>query len=149
MNAIDLDQFCGIAHFCSLFDNFRPKFIFGLIFVPIPVFSPAAFRKGLVNAFSYRDYSILQGIRVAVDDEGLTISSPGGFIPYISRPVSVDGIPCPDSGCCEKVPYRWALDQGFEKIARLAAGGRIFLFILIFIMVFRHFLESLVYACSP
>ena len=56
----------------------------GLIRVPIPEFSPAAFREGLVNAFSHRDYSILQGIRVAVDDEGLTISSPGGFIDGVS-----------------------------------------------------------------
>ena len=37
-------------------------------------------------------------------------------MPYISRPVMVDGIPCLDGGCCVKVPYRWALDRGFEKI---------------------------------
>ena len=40
----------------------------------------AAFREGLINAFCHRDYSILQSVRVAVEDEGLTISSPGGFI---------------------------------------------------------------------
>ena len=82
-------------------------------------------------------------------DTALQAVRASSSIPYISRPASVDNIPCPDGGCCEKIPYRWALDQGFEKIARLAAGGRIFLFILIFIMVFRHFLELLVYACSP
>ena len=37
-------------------------------------------------------------------------------MPYLSAPVMVDGIACLDGGCCEKVPYRWALDQGFEKI---------------------------------
>lgn len=53
---------------------------YGLFRVPIPEFSDAAFREGLVNAFCHRDYTILQSVRVAVEDEGLTISSPGGFV---------------------------------------------------------------------
>ena len=53
---------------------------YGLFRVPIPEFSDAAFREGLVNAFCHRDYTILQSVRVAIEDEGLTISSPGGFI---------------------------------------------------------------------
>lgn len=53
---------------------------YGLFRIPVPEFSEAAFREGLVNAFCHRDYSILQMVRVAIEDEGLTISSPGGFI---------------------------------------------------------------------
>lgn len=53
---------------------------YGLIRVPIPEFSESAFREGLVNAFCHRDYSILQTVRLAIEDEGLSISSPGGFI---------------------------------------------------------------------
>lgn len=53
---------------------------YGLYRLPIPEFSETAFREGLVNAFCHRDYSILQSVRVAIEDEGLTISSPGGFI---------------------------------------------------------------------
>lgn len=53
---------------------------YGLLRIPIPEFSEAAFREGLVNAFCHRDYSILQMVRLAIEDEGLTISSPGGFI---------------------------------------------------------------------
>lgn len=53
---------------------------YGMFRVPIPEFSDAAFREGLVNAFCHRDYTILQSVRVAIEDEGLTISSPGGFI---------------------------------------------------------------------
>ena len=53
---------------------------YGLFRIPIPEFSEPAFREGLVNAFCHRDYSILQTVRVAIEDEGLTISSPGGFI---------------------------------------------------------------------
>lgn len=64
--------------------NPEREMTYGLISIPIPEFSPAAFREGLVNAFSHRDYTILQGIRIAIDDEGLTISSPGGFIDGVS-----------------------------------------------------------------
>lgn len=53
---------------------------YGLFRIPIPEFSAAAFREGLVNAFCHRDYSILQQVRLAIEDEGLSISSPGGFI---------------------------------------------------------------------
>lgn len=52
----------------------------GLFRLPIPEFSNTAFREGLVNAFCHRDYTILQSVRVLIDDDGLTISSPGGFI---------------------------------------------------------------------
>lgn len=37
-------------------------------------------------------------------------------MPYISPMVDVDGIPCLDGGCSCKIPYQWALEQGFEKI---------------------------------
>jgi len=57
---------------------------YGLFRVPIPEFSNAAFREGLVNAFCHRDYSILQMVRVVIEDEGMTISSPGGFIEGVS-----------------------------------------------------------------
>lgn len=53
---------------------------YGLFRVPIPEFSVSAYREGLVNAFCHRDYTIIQAVRVAIEDEGLTISSPGGFI---------------------------------------------------------------------
>ena len=53
---------------------------YGLFRVPIPEFSEAAYREGLVNAFCHRDYTVIQAVRVAIEDEGLTIRSPGGFI---------------------------------------------------------------------
>lgn len=37
-------------------------------------------------------------------------------MPYYSRIVKVDGTPCLDGGCSVKVPYQWAIDEGFEKI---------------------------------
>ncbi len=53
---------------------------YGLFRMPVPEFSETAFREGLINAFCHRDYSILQPVRLAIEDDGLSISSPGGFI---------------------------------------------------------------------
>lgn len=53
---------------------------YGLFRIPIPEFDWAAFREGLVNAFCHRDYTMLGNVRVLIDDEGMTISNPGGFI---------------------------------------------------------------------
>lgn len=53
---------------------------YGLFRIPIPEFDWDAFREGLVNAFCHRDYTMLGAVRVLIDDEGMTISNPGGFI---------------------------------------------------------------------
>ena len=37
-------------------------------------------------------------------------------MPYISKMVDIDGKPYLDGGCSCKIPYQWAIDQGFEKI---------------------------------
>ena len=37
-------------------------------------------------------------------------------MPYVSEMVQVDGKKCLDGGCSCKIPYQWALDQGYEKI---------------------------------
>ncbi len=53
---------------------------YGLFRVAVPEFDKAAYREGLINAFCHRDYTMLGTVRVLIDDEGMTISSPGGFI---------------------------------------------------------------------
>lgn len=52
----------------------------GLFRQSIPEFDHRAYREALVNAFGHRDYAALGRVRVLVDDEGLTISNPGGFV---------------------------------------------------------------------
>lgn len=52
----------------------------GLLRMNAPEFSKKAFREALVNAFCHRDYTMLGSVRVAIDDDGLIISNPGGFI---------------------------------------------------------------------
>lgn len=52
----------------------------GLFRVPIPNFDRRAFREGFINALVHRDYVRLGAVHVRLDDNGLTISSPGGFV---------------------------------------------------------------------
>ena len=37
-------------------------------------------------------------------------------MPYITRPVEVDGRHYLDGGCSNAIPYQWAIDQGYDKI---------------------------------
>lgn len=37
-------------------------------------------------------------------------------MPFVSKMVEIDGDPYLDGGCCDKIPYQWALDQGYEKV---------------------------------
>ena len=37
-------------------------------------------------------------------------------MPFVSEMVEVEGVPCLDGGCAVKIPYRWAIENGFEKI---------------------------------
>ncbi|NCC60096.1 MAG: ATPase [Verrucomicrobiae bacterium] len=52
----------------------------GLFRVPIPNYDRRAFREGFVNALVHRDFSRLGAVHVKIDNSGLNISSPGGFI---------------------------------------------------------------------
>ncbi|OPY81707.1 MAG: Divergent AAA domain protein [Syntrophus sp. PtaU1.Bin005] len=52
----------------------------GLFRVPIPNYDRRAFREAFVNALVHRDFSTLGAVHVKIDDDGLSISNPGGFI---------------------------------------------------------------------
>ncbi len=56
----------------------------GLFRISVPDFDKRAFREAVVNAFSHRDYTMMGMVRILLDDNGLTISNPGGFIEGIS-----------------------------------------------------------------
>lgn len=56
----------------------------GLFRMPASAFDKRALREAIVNAFCHRDYSVLGRVRVAVEDEGLTVANPGGFIEGVS-----------------------------------------------------------------
>jgi len=56
----------------------------GLFRVPIPTYDRRAFREAFINALVHRDYSRLGAVHVRLDDDGLTLSSPGGFVEGIT-----------------------------------------------------------------
>jgi ATP-dependent DNA helicase RecG len=52
----------------------------GLFRVPVPNFNRRAFREAFVNALVHRDYSRFGAVHVRIADDGMTLSSPGGFV---------------------------------------------------------------------
>lgn len=83
---INLPILASLEEMKSVFDawNFERELSDGLFRVGIPEFSEDAFREALLNAFTHRDYSCLGRISVRLIQEGLEITSPGGFISGIS-----------------------------------------------------------------
>ena len=65
----------------------------GLFRISIPDFDQRAFREALVNAFSHRDYATLGRVRVQINDDGMTIANPGGFIEGIRADNLIDAEP--------------------------------------------------------
>ena len=65
----------------------------GLYRITIPDIDYRAFRESLVNAYCHRDYSMLGRVRVQLNDEGLIISNPGGFIEGINKHNLLDAEP--------------------------------------------------------
>ena len=51
----------------------------GLFRIGVPDYAPAAFREGLANALIHRDYARLGAVHVQMHDDGIEITSPGGF----------------------------------------------------------------------
>lgn len=52
----------------------------GLFRITIPEFDRRAVREAIINAFAHRDYTRMGRVIVQLDDDGLTITNPGGFI---------------------------------------------------------------------
>ena len=52
----------------------------GLFRVPIPNYDRRAFREAFVNALIHRDYARLGATHIRMNDDGLVISNPGGFV---------------------------------------------------------------------
>ena len=52
----------------------------GLFRVPVPNYDRRAFREALVNALVHRDFCRLGAVHVKLNNDGLSISNPGGFV---------------------------------------------------------------------
>ncbi len=56
------------------------EFQAGLFRVSVPNYDRRMFREALVNALVHRDFTRLGAVHIRLDDDGLTISNPGGFV---------------------------------------------------------------------
>ena len=52
------------------------------------------------------------------------VVSASSSMPYISKPVLLDGVPYLDGGCSCKIPYTWALAHDFKKIVVVRTRSR-------------------------
>ncbi len=56
----------------------------GLFHMAVPEFDRRAIREAIVNAYSHRDYTRMGRVRIALNEDGMTIANPGGFIEGVS-----------------------------------------------------------------
>lgn len=100
--------------------NFRPynperEIQVGLFRVPVPKVDLGAFREAVANALVHRDYHRLGAVHVRMDDEGLTISNPGGLM---------DGVTLANLLTTEPRPRNRALADAMKRIGVVERSGR-------------------------
>lgn len=100
--------------------NFRPynperEIQVGLFRVPVPRVDMGAFREAVANALVHRDYHRLGAVHVRLDDEGLTISNPGGL---------VDGLTLANLLTTEPRPRNRTLADAMKRIGVVERSGR-------------------------
>jgi len=56
----------------------------------------------------------------------LTCVKASATLPYLSRPVMIDDEPYLDGGCDDRIPFRWAINEGYKKIIVVKTRDRDF-----------------------
>lgn len=100
--------------------NFRPhnpeqEVQIGLFRVPVPRVDNGAFREAVANALVHRDYHRLGAVHVRLDDQGLTVSNPGGL---------VDGVTLDNLLTTEPRPRNPVLADAMKRIGIVERSGR-------------------------
>jgi len=100
--------------------NFRPynpekEIQIGLFRVPVPKVDLGAFREGVANALVHRDYHHLGAVHIRLDDNGLTVSNPGGL---------VEGVTLRNLLTTEPRPRNPALADAMKRIGIVERSGR-------------------------
>ena len=100
--------------------NFRPynperEIQVGLFRVPVPMVDMGAFREAVANALVHRDYHKLGAVHVRLDDQGLTISNPGGL---------VEGVTLNNLLSTEPRPRNPSLADVMKRIGIVERSGR-------------------------
>jgi ATP-dependent DNA helicase RecG len=95
--------------------NPEKEMLVGMFRVPIPKVDLGAFREAVANALLHRDYHRLYAVHVRLDDEGLTISNPGGL---------VEGVTLGNLLTTEPHPRNRTLADAVKRIGIVERSGR-------------------------
>ncbi|MBE6909544.1 MAG: winged helix-turn-helix transcriptional regulator [Ruminococcaceae bacterium] len=87
----------------------------GLFRLTIPDFDRRAVREAIINAFVHRDYTRMGRVIVQLDDDGLSITNPGGFI---------DGVTIDNILTVEPHGRNPALADALKRIGMAERSGR-------------------------
>lgn len=87
----------------------------GLFRIPVPNYSPEAFREAINNAVLHRDYTRLDAVHVQLFPDHLFISNPGGFL---------EGINLDNLLVHEPKPRNPRLAEAFRRIGLVETTGR-------------------------
>lgn len=87
----------------------------GMFRLPIPDYSPDAFREACNNAFLHRDYSRMEDVYIQWHHDNLFISSPGGF---------PSGVTVANILVHEPKPRNSRLAEAFKRVGLVEQTGR-------------------------
>ena len=92
----------------------------GLFRVPIPNYEKEAFREGFVNALVHRDYYRMGAVHVQLQNNGLIITNPGGFLEGVTPDNILTVAPSPRNRILAEAVKRIGLAErtgrGVDKI---------------------------------
>lgn len=94
--------------------NREQEFDAGLVRIGIPLISPVAIREVVANALVHREYSRLGAIQITLDDDALTVSSPGGLPEGITT----------ENFLRENRPRSPLLAEAFKRVGLVERSGR-------------------------
>lgn len=94
--------------------NREEEFDSGLLRIAVPLIAPVAIREVVANALVHRDFTRLGPIQVRLDDDALTVSSPGGFPEGITT----------DNFLRENRPRSPLLAEAFKRMGLVERSGR-------------------------
>ncbi|RSX58852.1 ATP-dependent DNA helicase [Bifidobacterium samirii] len=93
------------------------------------VFDKSAFREAMANAFCHRDYTIMSPVRFQIDEAGLTVANPGGFMRGVNFGNLLTVSPTPRNprlaDILKRCGYVERTGRGIDRIfARTVISGR-------------------------
>ena len=111
------------------FDDFELRFrarieerevMRGLFRMAVPTYDSISFREALVNAIVHRDYARLGTVVLRLDERGLTVSNPGGFVEGVTLDNYLTVAPCPRNPLLADIVKRIGLAErtgrGIDRI---------------------------------